>query len=152
MPPATPDLATVATVTPDEALTALRHALPHPELLRFDVLELVPLGLQPDRNLSLARLRVLVTAAEDPPRGAADSTVVDALHAIQVLGTTRLSAADDPRWWQVLARPPQAGFVVDLDIAALMPVRVVPLVQHPLEADLSELARTNPAVPTDQKE
>lgn len=135
MPPATPDgpLAT--------ALAALAADLPHADAVTVEVVGLVPRHCDPDRLLSRAQVTVLVSAPDAP------SHVVDALLALQTKATYELSRIPGPATWAALARPPQAAFLVTLDVAQPLPVREVPIVQHPLEAHTFDRTHPSPDAP-----
>ena len=122
MPPATPD-APLAT-----ALAALTEDLPAADAVTIEVVGLTPRHCDHERQESRAKVTVLVTAPDAPEK------VVDALLTLQAKATYEISHLTGPSWWTALGRPPQAAFLVTLDVAQALPTREVPTVQHPLEA------------------
>ena len=135
MPPATPDgpLAT--------ALAGLATDLPAADSVTVEVVGLTPRHCDPERNLSRAKVSVLVTA--DAPEH-----VVDALLALQANASYEIDQITAPLWWSALGRSPQAAFLVSLDVTQPLPTRQVPLVQHPLEAlTFDRNHRTRPDAP-----
>jgi hypothetical protein len=122
MPPATPEGA-LAT-----ALAGLTADLPSADAVTVDVVGLRPRHCDPERNLSRAKVTVLVTAPDAPEH------VVDALLTLQAKATYEIDEIEGPAWWTALGRTPQAAFLVTLDVTRDLPTRDVPIVLHPLEA------------------
>jgi hypothetical protein len=136
MPPATPDGSLAA------ALAGLTADLPATDSVTVEVVGLTPRHCDSERNLSRAKVSVLVTAPDAPEH------VVDALLALQAKATYEIDEITEPIWWTALGRTPQAAFLVNLDVTQPLPTRDVPIVQHPLEAlTFDRNHRTRPDAP-----
>lgn len=97
---------------------------------RLEVVGLVPGFTDPNRHVSRAEARVLVTAADD---AGADS-VVRALLELQADATHRLEAVPD-LLWSALGQRPQVAFIVSVAVESKIPYAPAPLVRHPLETE-----------------
>ncbi len=136
MPPATPDGPLVV------ALAGLTSDLPATDSVTVEVVGLTPRHCDHERNLSRAKVTVLVTAPDSPEH------VVDALLALQAKATYEIDQVTEPALWSALGRTPQAAFLVTLDVTAPLPTHEVPIVQHPLEAlTFDRNHRTRPDAP-----